>query len=80
MDNLDLIVTVDTSVAHLAGALGKPVWVLLQHIPDWRWMLNRQDSPWYPTMRLFRQTRWEDWTTPVQRILALLRTIQAARQ
>jgi Flp pilus assembly protein TadD len=63
MANLDLIVTSDTSIAHLAGALGRPVWVVLRRVPDWRWMLDRADSPWYPTMRLFRQTTDGDWTT-----------------
>lgn len=61
MQNLDLIVTSDTSVAHLAGALGRPVWVAVKHTPDWRWMLDRTDSPWYPTMRLFRQKLRHDW-------------------
>ncbi len=55
------MITVDTSVAHLAGALGKPVWVLLPWVTDWRWLLNREDNPWYPTMRLFRQKKGEDW-------------------
>ncbi len=62
MQSLDLVVTSDTSVAHLAGALGRPVWVALRHVPDWRWLLHRPDSPWYPTMRLFRQTTRGDWT------------------
>jgi tetratricopeptide (TPR) repeat protein len=59
--NLDLVIAVDTSVAHLAGALAKPVWVLLQFIPDWRWLLDRDDSPWYPTARLFRQDDSRHW-------------------
>jgi Flp pilus assembly protein TadD len=61
MAGLDLVVTSDTSIAHLAGALGRPVWVALRFVPDWRWMLDRPDSPWYPTMRLFRQTTDGDW-------------------
>ncbi|MBM0741934.1 tetratricopeptide repeat protein [Phormidium sp. CLA17] len=65
---LDLIITVDTAVAHLAGALGKPVWVLLAFAPDWRWMLDRDDSPWYPTLRLFRQPHPGDWDSMMQHI------------
>ena len=61
MQNLDLVVTSDTASAHLAGALGRPVWVAVKHMPDWRWMLERTDSPWYPTMRLFRQPARGDW-------------------
>jgi ADP-heptose:LPS heptosyltransferase len=61
MQCLDLVVTSDTSVAHLAGALGRPTWVALQHVPDWRWMMDRPDSPWYPTMRLFRQKSPREW-------------------
>ena len=61
IENLDLIISVDTAALHLAGALGKPVWALLAFAPDWRWMLERTDSPWYPTMRLFRQRKWGDW-------------------
>jgi len=68
IENLDLVITVDTSVAHLAGAMGKPVWVILPVNPDWRWMYERTDSPWYPTMRLFRQTRPDDWASIMQRI------------
>jgi tetratricopeptide (TPR) repeat protein len=58
---LDLVISVDTSVAHLAGALGKPVWILVSFAPDWRWLLQRDDSPWYPTVRLFRRSRFGDW-------------------
>jgi len=63
MKCLDLVVTSDTSIPHLAGALGVPVWVALSHVPDWRWLLDRADSPWYPTMRLFRQPARGDWTS-----------------
>jgi hypothetical protein len=72
--NLDLIISVDTMVAHLAGALGKTVWLLLPFAADWRWMAKREDSPWYPTMRLFRQERRGDWKRVIERvILKLLR-------
>lgn len=64
MRQMDLIITIDSGPAHLAGALGIPTWTLLLYAADWRWMLNRSDSPWYPQMRLFRQTRFEDWTAP----------------
>jgi len=68
VENMDLVIAVDTSVAHLAGAMGKPVWVLLPFVPDWRWMLEREDSPWYPTMRLFRQKKPGDWEEVFRRI------------
>lgn len=71
--NLDLVITSDTSVAHLAGALGVKVWVALCRVPDWRWMLGRTDSPWYPTMRLFRQTQTGDWKEVFERIADALR-------
>jgi tetratricopeptide (TPR) repeat protein len=63
IENLDLIISVDTAVAHLAGAMGKPVWTILTFFPDWRWLTNRNDSPWYPTMRLFRQKKEGDWNS-----------------
>ncbi|ETR72867.1 MAG: TPR repeat-containing protein [Candidatus Magnetoglobus multicellularis str. Araruama] len=70
---MDLIITVDTSMAHLAGALALPVWVLIPPIPDWRWLLDREDSPWYPKMRLFRRQKNEEWQDVVVRILYALR-------
>jgi ADP-heptose:LPS heptosyltransferase len=72
VEALDLVVTVDTSIAHLAGALGKQVWVLVPFKPDWRWLLGRNDSPWYPSMRLFRQTQRGDWQAPLAQIDAAL--------
>ena len=72
--NLDLVVTVDTSVAHLAGALGKPVWILVHAVPDYRWLLGREDSPWYPTARLFRQSRRDSWSEVVENLCAALVT------
>ncbi len=73
IQQLDLVITVDTSVAHLSAALGKPTWILLQFAPDWRWLLHRTDSPWYPTVQLFRQTRWRDWNTVFEAVIQALR-------
>ncbi|MBF0560981.1 MAG: tetratricopeptide repeat protein [Alphaproteobacteria bacterium] len=75
--NLDLVISVDTSVAHLAGALGRPVWVVLPFAPEWRWMLEREDSPWYPTMRLFRQTAAGDWDGVFVRVATELNHLAA---
>ena len=71
--NLDLVISVDTSVAHLAGALGKPVWLMLPKAADWRWLKDREDSPWYPGMRLFRQEHQGEWSTVVERMVSELR-------
>ncbi|MCH7988700.1 MAG: tetratricopeptide repeat protein [Planctomycetes bacterium] len=72
---LDLVITVDTATAHLAGALGAPVWTLLCHTPDWRWLLDRDDSPWYPSMRLFRQPKWGDWDSVIAKIALELKNL-----
>jgi ADP-heptose:LPS heptosyltransferase len=68
VSRLDLVITVCTSVAHLAGALGRPTWILLPYFPDYRWLLDRDDSPWYPTARLFRQTETRDWGDVLDRV------------
>jgi hypothetical protein len=72
VENLDLVITVDTAVAHLAGAMGKPAWVLLKFVPDWRWMINGERTSWYPAMRLFRQERLGDWQAPLRKMMGLL--------
>ena len=74
-----MLITVDTSVAHLAGALGKPVWLLLPQVPDWRWLMRRNDSPWYPTARLFRQDATRAWGPVIARVRAALRDMVARR-
>src|SRR5262249_26034987 len=75
ISQLDLVISVDTSVAHLAGALGKPAWLLLPFVPDWRWLLDRDDSPWYPTLRLFRQPQRDDWASVFAKIERELRSL-----
>jgi tetratricopeptide (TPR) repeat protein len=69
MSLLDLVISSDTAIVHLAGALGRPVWVLLEHLPEWRWLLGRDDSPWYPSARLFRQPASGDWESVVSRVV-----------
>jgi hypothetical protein len=71
--NLDLVISIDTSVAHLAGALGKPIWILLSFTPDWRWLLERNDCPWYPTARLFRQRDAGAWAKVITQVDDALR-------
>jgi hypothetical protein len=79
IENFDLVISVDTAVAHLAGAMGKPVWVLIPFPPDWRWLLDRADSPWYPTMRLFRQQTPGDWDGVIRRVAAELSQYKSNR-
>lgn len=80
MKCLDLIITADTSIPHLAGALGVPVWIALPFVPDWRWLRDRADSPWYPTMRLFRQKQPGDWGGVFEEIASALQTLSEHRQ
>jgi ADP-heptose:LPS heptosyltransferase len=68
MRSLDLVISIDSMPAHLAGALGRPTWTLLHHDADWRWMEGRDSTPWYPTMRLFRQPRAGDWRSVIARV------------
>jgi tetratricopeptide (TPR) repeat protein len=79
IETLDLVITVDTSVAHLAGALGRPVWILLPFTPDWRWLLDRDDSPWYPTARLFRQTEAREWSSVMECVKSALQQRMTAK-
>jgi ADP-heptose:LPS heptosyltransferase len=75
ISELDLVISVDTSVAHLAGALAHPVWILLPHAPDWRWMTARSDSPWYPSARLFRQSIPGNWKTVINDVTNALTSL-----
>ena len=77
MESLDLLIAVDTSVAHLAGAIGRPVWILVRYAPDWRWLLDREDTPWYPTARIFRQSNMDVWDDVLARVKSeLLRFVR----
>jgi hypothetical protein len=78
LTHLDLVIAVDTAVVHLAGAMGRPVWTLLAFAPDWRWLLGRADSPWYPTMRLFRQPTAGDWASVFAEVARELRALQSS--
>jgi hypothetical protein len=77
---LDLVITVDTSTAHLAATMGCPTWIMLPHTPDYRWMLNREDSPWYPSARLFRQTEMREYAGVIGRVRAELLAVAASRR
>jgi hypothetical protein len=80
ISKMDLVITVDTAVAHLAGAMGKPVWILLAAHADWRWMENREDSPWYPSARLFRQRKPGDWDGVIHRVRQALAGLTPAER
>jgi hypothetical protein len=77
--HLDLVITIDTSVAHLAGAMGRPTWVLVTRVPDWRYHLERADNPWYPTMRLFRQQADGEWSEAIARVADELEALASER-
>lgn len=77
IENLDLVITIDTSIAHLAGALGKPVWIAIKHVPEWRWLLEREDSPWYSNAQLFRQEKRGDWNETFERMARALDALAA---
>jgi ADP-heptose:LPS heptosyltransferase len=79
ISSMDLVISSDTSVVHLAGALGKPVWILLQFVPDWRWLIDRNDNPWYPTARLFRQNAARAWDDVITQVHAALRVFVQSR-
>jgi len=72
---MDLVISVDTSIAHIAGAINKKTWILLSHIPDWRWMLKTKDSPWYPSAHLFRQPARGDWNAVIDEVLYELKKL-----
>ena len=75
IEHLDLVITTDTSIAHLAGAMGKPVWIMLSYNPDWRWLLERRDCPWYPSARLFRQQQIGNWAGVIDQLRNELRSV-----
>jgi hypothetical protein len=75
MSGLDLVITSDTSIAHLAGALARPTWIALQYLPLWAWMFDREDSPWYPTVRLFRQSERDNWNPVFAKMERELRSL-----
>ena len=77
--SLDLVISSCTMMAHLAGALGRPVWTLLAYVPDFRWLLDRDDTPWYPTMRLFRQPARGDWPAVIEQVASALRKYAHSR-
>jgi hypothetical protein len=79
MANLDLIISCDTSIPHVAGGLGRPTWIAVNYVCDWRWLLDRDDSPWYPTVRLFRQSRRGDWKPVFASIEGELRALLSGK-